>query len=347
MAFTSRTAGLAKAAIAAAGSIIDGAVRALVAVWAKAWKALAGLFLTAVEALLSQSTDGAPSRSQIDNDPGVRRAMDRARHALDQLADLAASEITTAAQTAVTQAAASQAEVITSQLPGEVREFPRLDRGRFHDEAMLAIGRRSAQRITKLTQPLSVDADRAMRRELIRGVRFGRNPRDSAEKMIQRVEGAFNGGLSRALVIARTEVLDAYRQAAEATQKTAADVLAGWVWLAELGPRTCPACWAMHGTVHPLDEPGPLGHPQCRCARAPKTRSWRDLGFDIDEPEDQLPDAETAFRALPRADQLRIMGPARLDLLDIGQVAWTDLARRRANRGWRPSYTVVPLKDLT
>jgi SPP1 gp7 family putative phage head morphogenesis protein len=164
--------------------------------------------------------------------------------------------------------------------------------------------------------------------------------------MVRQVEGQFNGGLTRALTIARTETLDAYRQAAAAVQDASRDVLEGWVWLAQLDGRGCPACWAMHGTVHPLDEPGPLGHPNCRCSRAPKTQSWRDLGFDMDEPEDQIPDAEQVFQALPRAVQVRIMGPARLGLLDRGEVSWPDLARRKDNPGWRPSWMPVPVQDL-
>lgn len=345
MGFTSRTAGLARAAVAAVGRVIDTAVRVLTAAWVKAWDAVAGTLAAALEALLARG-DGWPTRRVIEQDQALQDALADADRALDRLAELTADEAIRAADAAALQAGDDQAAMIGSQLPpGGERPGP--PPGGFHQRAIDAIRARTRQRIISLTRPLSRDADAAMRRELVRGVRTGTNPRETARRMVRQVEGAFNGGLSRALVITRTESLDAYRKAAAATQETSKDVLTGWVWLAHLGDtRTCPACWAMHGTVHPLSEPGPLGHPQCRCSRAPKTASWRDLGFDIDEPDDVIPDAETAFRALSRADQMKIMGPGRLALLDRGDITWRDLVRRRQNPGWRDSYTPTPVRDL-
>lgn len=344
MAFTSRTAGLARAAVAAVGRVIDTAVRVLTAAWVKAWDAVAGTLAAALEALLARG-DGWPTRRTIEQDQALQDALADADRALDLLAELTADEAIRAADTAAGQAADDQAAQIGSQLPpGGERPGP--PPGGFHQRSIDAIRARTRQRIVSLTRPLSRDADAAMRRELVRGVRTGTNPRETARRMVRQVEGAFNGGLNRALVITRTETLDAYRKAAAATQETSKDVLTGWVWLAKLDPRTCTACWAMHGTIHPLSEPGPLGHPQCRCSRAPKTASWRDLGFDIDEPADVIPDAETAFRALPHADQVKIMGPRRLALLNRGAITWQDLVRRRQNPGWRDSYTPTPVRDL-
>lgn len=109
----------------------------------------------------------------------------------------------------------------------------------------------------------------------------------------------------------------------------------------------CPSCWSKHGNVYPVTDPGPWDHQSGRCTRIPVTRSWRDLGFNIPEPPSIMPDAQTTFRALPKADQLHIMGPARLQMLDRGDIAWADLSRRRTTSGWRDSYTTTPLRDLT
>lgn len=344
MAFTSRTLGLARAAIAAAGRVVDGAVRALTAAWVKAWDAIAGAFTAAVAALLA-GRDAWPGRRDIESDPGLQAALDDAARALDTLTDLTVTEATSAADRVVGGAAEDQAEVIASQFPpGRIAPVARP--GGFHQRAVDAITARTRQRIISLTRPLTADADAAMRRELVRGVTVGENPRESARRMVRQVEGAFNGGLTRATAIARTEVLDAYRQAAAAAQEVNGDVVRGWVWLAELSPRTCAACWSLHGTEHPLTEPGPLGHVNCRCARAPRTVSWRDLGFDLDEPEDVIADAEVVFRALPRDQQVAIMGSARLQLLLSGRVSWGELARRRENPGWRDSMVPVPVRDL-
>lgn len=108
----------------------------------------------------------------------------------------------------------------------------------------------------------------------------------------------------------------------------------------------CPSCWSMHGTVHPADQPGPWDHPQGRCARVPKTRTWRELGFDIDEPDDTIVNARARFFSLPDVDQRTIMGPGRLALLKSGRVDWSDIPMLRPSTGWRPSYAPRTVGDL-
>lgn len=185
-----------------------------------------------------------------------------------------------------------------------------------------------------------------MRSTLIRGIALGDNPRDAARTMLSRVEGGFNGGRARALVIARTEMLDAHRASAQAQDLANAESLAGWQWVATLDTRTCPSCLSQHGTVHPVADPGPMDHQQGRCARLPKAKSWRDLGFDIDEPADIFPDAQAWFEGLPANDQVAVMGQARLDLLKSGKVGWADLSTRRSTDGWRDSYAPASVTDL-
>jgi hypothetical protein len=145
--------------------------------------------------------------------------------------------------------------------------------------------------------------------------------------------------------------MDAHRTGAVVGQQRHDDVLSGWIWLARLDRRTCPACLALHGSVHRLDEPGPLGHARCRCVRVPKTKTWKELGFDLGmddppEPEDLVADAQKWFWSLPERDQLAIMGPSRLSLIKSGDVQWTDLFIRKKNPGWRDSHAVRPVRDL-
>ena len=108
----------------------------------------------------------------------------------------------------------------------------------------------------------------------------------------------------------------------------------------------CPSCWSMHGRVFPVDMPGPADHQQGRCARLPKTRTWRELGFNIDEPADTIVNARTRFASLPDAQQRTIMGPGRLALLRSGRVDWADLSGLRTAEGWRPSYAPRAVHDL-
>ena len=99
--------------------------------------------------------------------------------------------------------------------------------------------------------------------------------------------------------------------------------------------------------MHKVYEAGPDDHQQGRCARVPVTKSWRDLGFDLDEPASILPDSRAWFDGLPGEDQVAIMGQARLDLLNSGKVGWDDLATKRTTSGWLDSWAPTPVKDLT
>ncbi|GAA0403010.1 hypothetical protein GCM10009530_63730 [Microbispora corallina] len=332
--------------------VTDGLVRGLTAAWVTAWDDLAEVFLAAVTDLINASTDGGwPARGRVLRARRTLAALEQSGIALERLAAQVRRYVPAAARQTATIGLDGQTAIVSSQLPYGTTA-PAAARHRRHQaDAVDAIVRRTAEQVTAGTRRMEGDATEAMKRELVRGVVTGDNPRDAAAAMVKRVEGQFNGGLARAAVIARTEVLDAHRQAAEIGQQDHADVLAGWIWHAEVtGPsrlRTCPSCWAQHGTLHPITEPGPLDHHQGRCSRTPKTKSWADLGFDLDEPADALPDARAIFDALPREDQLQIMGPARLQLLDDGAIGWADLSSRRSTNGWRDAFHVTPVAELT
>ncbi|MDR0482577.1 MAG: phage head morphogenesis protein [Cellulomonadaceae bacterium] len=79
-------------------------------------------------------------------------------------------------------------------------------------------------------------------------------------------------------------MLDAHRDAATQTRLANEDVLQGWMWSCSLTERSCCTCIALHGTIHPIDE-DMLEHQSGRCAPVPLTKTWRELGFDVDEPE--------------------------------------------------------------
>lgn len=334
---------------AAVDQLADGVVRDLTAAWVRAWDALVWEVADAVTELQQLARDGRwPSRAQIERSARAGRALDVVRQALQRLAAEADIGIGRAAADAADMAARRTGRIIASQFPAQAGDQAALGVrfDRVPADQILAIVKRTTQQITKLTFPLSARATEAMKVQLVRGVALGDNPREAARRLMRRLEGDFNGGLARALNVARTEILDAHRAAAAASQEANSDVLAGWVWIAKLDTRTCPSCWAQHGRLHPLAEPGPLDHQSGRCARTPKTRSWKELGFDVPEPPDVVPDARQVFASMPRADQLTIMGATRLDALRRGDITWADLSTRRRTDGWRDSYGVTPLRDL-
>ena len=333
----------------AVGSILDSVTRTLVAAWVRAWDQ-AAIDVAAGIAEILQAGDGTwPSRRVIERTARMMSALDVIADALAKLADLTRTQTVAGVAEAARVALEGQGELIASQLPyGSTQAFAARYR-RQQPDTVDAIVRRTAEQINARHWPLADEATAAMKRELVRGVVVGDNPRTAAARMLRNLEGEFNGGLTRALNLARTETLDAHRQAAEIGQEDHADVLDGWIWHAELNSsrgRTCPSCWAKHGTVHPLTEPGPIDHQQGRCSRTPKTKSWADLGFDIPEPDNVLPDARQVFDSLPEQERLAIMGRRRLDLLDSGAIAWADLPQRRTTTGWRDSFGIRPIKDL-
>lgn len=328
---------------------VDATTAELARAWATAWNEVAPEWQAAIDELVRMGKDGKwPTRRQVLRAERAARAIEVTREALDELAKTAGVTITKALPDVVDLTDTIHRQLIASQYPAQAgaqatltASFARVD-----PKAAAAIVKRSTQQITSLTRPLSADAAQAMRSSLIRGVLIGENPNKAASRMLSRVQSDFDGGLTRAKVIARTEILDAHRDAGLESDKANEKVLGGWEWISALDKRTCPSCWSQHGTRHPLNEAGPLDHQQGRCSRLPVTKSWRELGFDVDEPASLLPDAEATFRALPKADQAAIMGKARLDLLDSGKASWADLSTRRSTDGWRDSFAPTPLSDL-
>lgn len=340
MAVTARTLRLQAQIRRDLDKITDRQTRRLVAAWADAWDEVAP-DLTA--ALVDMIADGEKvTRAQLLRSARLRKSLAVIAAQLQHLADLAHVTITGDLQAIIDAAGEAQAKVIDSQLPPRSDLLDGLDSwSRVEARQIEAIIRRSTQQITSRTKPLSPQAYDAVRRELLRGIAAGSNPKATAARMVRRVEGRFNGGLTRALNIARTETLDAHRAAAALGQAQHADVLQGWVWLAKLDTKTCPSCWSMAGSIHALDESGPDDHQQGRCGRMPVTRSWSDLGLDIPEPPSLLPDAESLFGGLSPAEQLEILGPTRYAAWVDGRFPMTGWSVRRTTPGWRDSYGVA------
>lgn len=317
--------------------ITDAQTRDLVAAWARAWDEVAGDLDAELQRLTAAAEGGRLTRTALLQSQRLRNALQVITDELTRLAEDAGVRIVGDLQAVVDLAGRGQHGLISSQLPaGE--DGLALSWSHADPHAIAAVVDRSTRQITKLTRPLSAEATAVMKRELLRGVAVGANPRQTAARMLARTEGRFNGGLTRALVISRTETLDAYRAGARVAQHLNADVLAGWVWTAELDKRTCPACFAMHGTEHDLDESGPDGHQQCRCARTPLTKTWRELGFDIDEPPSAMQDAGEVFDGLDPAEQLAVLGRRRYDAYRAGDFPIQKWAVKQSNRGWRDSY---------
>jgi SPP1 gp7 family putative phage head morphogenesis protein len=346
MSITAETLRLQVALDAQVQQVTDHQTRALTAAWVRAWAEVSGDLQETLTELLTAQTADKMTRAIMLRSVRLRGVLGVIAGQLEDLVAGAGVTITSDLRQVVADAAAAQREILVTQLPGLVDARDLLLDVQLGDRALEAIVKRTTQQITSRLRPLSPAAYSAVRRELIRGVAVGSNPRQTAARMVKRANGQFDGGLTRALVISRTEMIDAHRAAAEHSQNQQADVLAGWIWLCHLSPRTCPSCLARHGTFHELDEPGPEDHPQGRCSRMAKVKPWTDLGFDVDEPDDAILDARAWFDALPEKDQVAILGRRRLDLLNAGVIDWADLTSKRSTPGWRDSWVVTPVSAL-
>jgi SPP1 gp7 family putative phage head morphogenesis protein len=189
-----------------------------------------------------------------------------------------------------------------------------------------------------LLSELSPLAPRQVKDTLAFGVAAGKNPRVIAREVQQAAHIVPN----RALVIARNEIVQAHRQAVDETWK-ATGVVRSWRWRCARDARTCAACWAMDDTEHPVDEP--LGsHPQCRCGRIPVTVSWADLGLPgVPDRRPVLPSGPDAFAALSEADKLAVLGRARLDAYNNGEIGLSDMVQRTRSPRWGNGIRVKAL----
>lgn len=190
-----------------------------------------------------------------------------------------------------------------------------------------------------------VDAAQNAGDALVRGLTLGNNPREVARD----VQQALGVSRNRALVTSRTECLRAYRSSAIAVYNANSDICAQWVWTAALNIRTCPACIAMNGTKHPLDEEM-QSHPQCRCAPVPLTRSWSDiLGIDdIPDAQVDIPSGVDWFDDQDEATQRAILGSdAKYEAFSRGDFNLSDIVSISHDPDWGRSIGVKSLKELT
>jgi SPP1 gp7 family putative phage head morphogenesis protein len=186
---------------------------------------------------------------------------------------------------------------------------------------------------------LSPLAPRKVKDTLAFGVAAGKNPRVIARE----VQASATITRTRALVIARTEIVQAHRHAVTETWRSTG-IVRTWRWQSARDARTCPACWAMDGSEHPIDEP--LGsHPQCRCGRIPVTPSWSDLGFPaVPDRRPVLTTGAQLFPALSEADKLAVLGRAKLDAYNAGDITLDDLVQHTHSDRWGPGIRVASLE---
>ena len=201
--------------------------RALVELWAQAWDTVRPEVEAAVLALAAENAGGTITRAAVQRDARMQAALEAVYGALDDMARRSPALAGTILTGAVAASSDGTADMIRAGLPGVLRSELRSSVVGADAGQVAAIIERSTQQITSRSRDLAAEAQAAIRAEMIRGITVGDNPRRTASLAVRGIEDRWNGGLNRARVIARTEVIDAHRTAAMRTEQANTDVLAG------------------------------------------------------------------------------------------------------------------------
>ena len=209
-------------------------------------------------------------------------------------------------------------------------------------EAMLGMTGESSPLWYRMTGTLGEAVAGQVREALLQGVALGWNPVKVQDTLRRRL----GEGLTWSLTATRTAHLWAYREATRCGYLANPDIVKGWVWLAALDPRTCAACWAMHGTRHPLTE-RLNDHHNGRCSQFPITATWAELGFPGVPDVAYQPEAgEAVFRRLPVEQQIKTLGPARWAAWQAGEFQFADLAGHHDDPIYGQMVTAASLKGI-
>lgn len=241
---------------------------------------------------------------------------------------------------AVEEARALTATAVASDLPGLSATFARVN------PAVLEAGVGFLQDGSVLAQHLAAtmptDAAAVVREALVQGLSRGKS-QDWMRRAATQALGLSHG---RAVTILRTESLRAYREASRRTYQANADVVATWTWNAALDARCCIACVLMDGTEHPLDATLD-GHPRCRCAMVPRTKTWEELGVPgLDDTRPPVRKGREWLEAQPESVQRGVMGRAKYQAWKDGKITLDDMVGRHQDARWGTMRTERSLKAI-
>jgi hypothetical protein len=182
-----------------------------------------------------------------------------------------------------------------------------------------------------------------VRDQLVESIALGFGPSKTAGNiapLLADVDKAFKISMANpfadATRLARTALLWSYREASRANYQANSDEVSGWQWYAQLDETTCMSCVAMHGTIHPLDEPLD-DHHHGRCTPIPVV-----LGNALID-EDS---GSSWFDELSEEKQKSMMGSGAHDAWKSGKFDLSQLSHQVEDDVYGAIRTVTPLKDL-
>lgn len=228
--------------------------------------------------------------------------------------------------------------ILAKNNPGELADFvtgPTALGGGFAGAFEASVGSlEPGSPLRELFAEWGEDGAKQARFTLLKHVALASGPRETAKEFQRSLEHV---SATRARTIARTEQIRAYREANRASY-IADPNLSGWVWLSAADSRTCPSCWAMHGSEHALTERLD-DHPNGRCSMVPLIHGHTAESLGIERGED-------LFKKLPEDEQIAILGPKRHQHWKSGKIGFGENVIQIENATWGSMRTTRSLKAM-
>ncbi len=221
------------------------------------------------------------------------------------------------------------AKALSKLNPGIEVRFDRLHKAAIEEASGLAS---DGSPLAGLFASINTELATAMSRTIVESIAMGRHPRVTARLLVKTAHLP----LQRAVTIARTEQLRAYRVASLETYRQ--NGVRRYQRLAARNGSVCIGCLSRDGEILEiealLDD-----HPNGHCTVVP-------LIEGIDMPE--LEAAERWFARQDPTTKLSIMGGSetRLKLYEGGKAGWSDLATHSDNPRWGGAWNPTPIRDL-
>jgi SPP1 gp7 family putative phage head morphogenesis protein len=186
--------------------------------------------------------------------------------------------------------------------------------------------------LSKVLDKLAPGVAKDIKNTLLTGLASGQG----AAKIARDIRSVIDVPRWKALRLARTETLRAYRQSALSTYAQNDDVVSGWRWLSARSLTTCAGCWAADGTFFPNSKQFFPAHPACRCSPVPEIRGVKT----------NMQSGSTVFGNLAAEQQRAILGEARYIMYANGEATLEDFAILTRDKDWGGAYQVRPLYKL-
>lgn len=183
------------------------------------------------------------------------------------------------------------------------------------------LGTRAFEELKGISAQMGAD----MNRILAQGLADGRNPRQIAEEMFDRITGLTRG---RAMTIARTEVIHAHAEGQlDAFEDLGVDELQlNAEWSTAGDSRVCPICLPLEGVVFSVKEARGLipKHPNCRCSWIPtdekpkKQKQKQDNKTRRRRDDESITSVAAGFGDIPAAAIIRALATQGWSVDDVG-----------------------------